>query len=115
MYFAAKKLGRYQLAESPTTAMVLHSLRMRRKVLMSVVSLIRKVRKCAAVRKSGSLSPALPASGLLQFRMPLFFRHFAQLLHRCKKTLEISVIGGQKAAETGYQLGVCRHRHKPGV
>src|SRR4051812_43105623 len=41
MYFAAKKLGRYQLADSPTTAIVLHSLRIRRSVLISVVSLIR--------------------------------------------------------------------------
>src|SRR6185295_16536754 len=40
MYLAAKKLGRYQFADSPTTAMVLQSRRMRRRVLMSVESLI---------------------------------------------------------------------------
>src|SRR6185295_5113395 len=35
MYFAAKKLGRYQSAERPTTAIVLLSRRMRRSVFMS--------------------------------------------------------------------------------
>src|SRR5262245_14742036 len=35
MYFAAKKLGRYQCAESPTTAIVRDRVRMRRRPAMS--------------------------------------------------------------------------------
>src|SRR4051812_17865099 len=35
MYFAAKKLGRYQSADRPTTAMTRAALRMRRRVLAS--------------------------------------------------------------------------------
>src|SRR2546423_4537806 len=35
MYFAAKLLGRFQSAESPTTAIVRYVLRIRRRVVMS--------------------------------------------------------------------------------
>src|SRR4051812_16437305 len=114
MYFAAKKLGRYQLAESPTTAMVLHSLRMRRSVLMSVVSLIRKVRGCRYAKRR-DFTPALLFSALLQFGVPLFFRYFAQLLHCRIKTLVVAAVARQEATKPGHQFGVSRHRNQPGI
>src|SRR3954470_17585720 len=114
MYFAAKKLGRYQLAESPTTAMVLHSRRMRRSVLMSVVSLIRKVRGCRYAKRR-DFTPALLLSALLQFLVPLFFRYFAKLLHCRIKTLVVAAVARQKPAEPGHQFGVSRHRNQPGI
>src|SRR6185312_3949544 len=62
MYLAAKKLGRYQFADSPTTAIVLQSRRMRRKVLMSVESLI----DCALAQiRTGPERPRLSHSGIL--------------------------------------------------
>src|SRR3954465_15932318 len=108
MYFAAKKLGRYQLAESPTTAMVLHSFRMLRRVLMSVVSLIRTSGNVAMRRPEITL--ALQLSAFLQFRVPLFFGDFAKLLHCRIKLLVVAAVAGKKATEAEHQFRVNRHR-----
>src|SRR5882672_3698945 len=115
MYFAAKKLGRYQLADSPTTAMVLYCRSMRRRVLMSVESLMligAEVKGCAESRQ---FITAAACSACLQFRLALLFRQLGDLLHCRIEALEVAAVLRQHAAEAGYQFGIGRDRHEMGI
>src|SRR5258708_2770335 len=91
--------------------MVLHSRSMRRRVLMSVESLMRGG-PGKDLARSRSLSPAAPASVRLQPGMALRFRQFAELLDCRVKTPEVAAGLGQHAAEAGHQLGIGGDRHE---